>query len=235
MAINKCLAIITARGGSKRIPKKNIKSFLGKPILDYSIKAAINANIFLEVMVSTDDEDIAEVAKASGAVVPFMRSEINSNDFATTADVIVEVIKSYRQSGKEFEYVCCIYPTAPFVSAKKLQNAFQVLKESEADGVFPISEFSYPILRSLKIDDAKKVSFNWPEYELTRSQDLTKAYQDCGQFYFLKVATFLADPRLVSNNSLGIIVSNIEMQDIDSEEDWKVAEIKYNFLQQTKQ
>lgn len=235
MEINKCLAIITARGGSKRITKKNIKHFLGKPILDYSIKAAINSNIFLEVMVSSDDEDIAEIAKASGAAVPFMRSEINSNDFATTADVIVEVIKSYQQSGKEFEYVCCIYPTAPFVSAKKLQNAFQLLKESGADGVFPISEFSSPILRSLKIDDAKKVAFNWPEYELTRSQDLAKAYQDCGQFYFLRVSTFLGDPRLVSNNSRGIIVPNIEMQDIDSEEDWKLAEIKYHFLQQIKQ
>jgi pseudaminic acid cytidylyltransferase len=229
--MDNCLAIITARGGSKRIPKKNVKEFLGRPILDYSIKAALESNIFSIVMVSTDDAEIGAVAKTSGAEVPFMRSEKNSNDFAVTADVIFEVINSYKKLGKEFEYVCCIYPTAPFVTAAKLKRALQMIKESGADGIFPVSEFSFPILRSLKIDSANKVSFNWPEHELTRSQDLEKAYQDSGQFYFLRVSTFLADPRLVSKNTLGLVVPNTEVQDIDNEEDWKLAEIKYSFLQ----
>lgn len=226
------MAIVTARGGSKRIPKKNIKYFLGRPILEYSLKAAIESHIFSEVMVSTDDVEVAEVAKACGASVPFLRSQINSNDFAVTADVILEVIKNYEQLGKQFEYVCCIYPTAPFLSAEKLQTAFKMLKESDADCIFPICEFSFPILRSLKVDEANKVSFYWPEYELTRSQDLPKAYQDSGQFYFLRVATFLANPRLVPNNALALIVPNTEVQDIDSEDDWKLAEMKYKFLHQ---
>lgn len=228
--MDNCLAIITARGGSKRIPKKNIKHFLGEPILNYSIKAALDSKLFNEVMVSTDNVEIAEIAKVAGAKIPFMRSEENSNDFAVTAKVILEVIQDYIKLGIHFKYVCCIYPTAPFVTPSKLQNAFTMLETSQADGVFPVSEFSFPILRSLSIDEKNKLSFNWPEHELTRSQDLEKAYQDSGQFYFLRVGTFLENPRLVSKNTLGLIVSNIEVQDIDNEEDWKLAEIKYGFL-----
>jgi N-acylneuraminate cytidylyltransferase len=149
----KILAIITARGGSKRIPRKNIKNFLGKPIIAYSIEAALEAGCFSEVMVSTDDEEIAAVAKSLGAKVPFMRSMETSDDYSTTADVLIEVIQSYKSIGLSFDKACCIYPTAPFVSAKKLNHACKLLIDSGSDSVLPVTEFSFPILRSFKLDN----------------------------------------------------------------------------------
>jgi N-acylneuraminate cytidylyltransferase len=227
----KTVAIITARGGSKRIPRKNIKPFVGKPIIAYSIEAACQAGIFDEVMVSTDDEEIAAVARQYGASVPFMRSEKTSDDYATTADVINEVVSAYRQKGEEFTYACCIYPTAPFVTAEKLQKSFRLLTESGADSVLPITRFSFPIWRSFK-KEGDKVSYNWPEHSLKRSQDLPPAFHDCGQFYFLHLPVFIASPKLVTDNTIGFEVPESEVQDIDNEEDWKIAEIKFGFLQQ---
>lgn len=227
----KTVAIITARGGSKRIPRKNIKPFAGKPIIAYSIEAALQAGIFDEVMVSTDDEEIASMARLYGATVPFMRSEKTSDDYATTADVVNEVLSSFSQEGREFVYACCIYPTAPFVTAEKLGHAFRLLTESGADSVLPITKFSFPIWRSFK-REGDKVSYNWPEHSLKRSQDLPPAYHDCGQFYFLHVPAFLISPKLVTNNTIGLEVPESEVQDIDNEEDWKIAEIKFGFLQQ---
>ena len=142
-----CIAIITARGGSKRIPRKNIKPFLGKPIIQYSIEAALNSGCFTEVMVSTDDDEIASIAKHAGAIVPFIRSAKNADDHATTADVILEVLQNYQSFGKSFEMACCIYPTAPFVTAKKLIAAFQLLSSKDIKSVVPIVRFSYPIFR----------------------------------------------------------------------------------------
>lgn len=223
------LAIITARGGSKRIPRKNIKLFLGKPIIQYSIEAAINSDCFDEVMVSTDDQEIADLAISLGAKLPFKRSEKTSNDFATTVDVIKEVIESYEQFGENFDTFCCIYPTAPFVTADKLISAFDILKLSGADSVLPVTAFSFPILRSLKIEN-EKVSFNWPEYMNTRSQDLVPAYHDCGQFYLMKTDKFKEKGKLFTDFTCPIIMPESEVQDIDTEEDWKVAEIKYSFL-----
>jgi N-acylneuraminate cytidylyltransferase len=225
------VAIITARGGSKRIPRKNIKPFNGKPIIAYSIEAAINSQIFDEVMVSTDDEEIADVAKQSGATVPFMRSSKTSDDYATTADVIREVLGTYLQAGKTFEYACCIYPTAPFVTAEKIVSAFNSLQESGADGVLPVTKFSFPIWRSFKMEDGK-VSYNWPEFAPKRSQDLAPAFHDCGQFYFLRTSRFLETGKLVTENTIGLEVPESEVQDIDNEEDWKIAEIKFGFLSQ---
>lgn len=223
------VAIITARGGSKRIPRKNIKPFLGKPIIQYSIEAALQSGIFEEVMVSTDDEEIAEVARACGAKVPFMRSEVNANDFATTADVIREVLAQYEDAGQHFDYGCCLYPTAPFVTAARLREAFQKLLDIGADSLLPITRFSFPIWRSLKMEN-DLISFNWPENALRRSQDLAPSYHDCGQFYFLKTEAFRHTGALISAHTAAIEMPESEVQDIDNEEDWKMAEMKYSLL-----
>ncbi len=221
--------MITARGGSKRIPRKNIKSFLGQPIIRYSIEAALQSGLFDEVMVSTDDAEIADVARQCGATIPFMRSAANANDHATTADVIREVLQQYEAAGRQFDYACCIYPTAPFVTAARLQQAFSELQSKDADGLIPVTRFSFPILRSFKMTDGR-LAYNWPEYALTRSQDLAPAFHDCGQFYFFKTEAFLKNGSLISANTVAIEVPESEVQDIDNEEDWKIAEIKYSFL-----
>jgi len=225
----KTIAIITARGGSKRIPRKNIKSFMGKPIMAYSIEAAINSNVFDEVMASTDDDEIATIAKQYGAIVPFMRSPKTSDDYTTTAEVIKEVLEEYKKMGKNFDLACCIYPTAPFITAEKLSSAFQLLSNSDADSVLPVTRFSFPIWRSFKME-GNKIFYNWPEFAPKRSQDLSPAFHDCGQFYFLNVERFMQTPKLVTNNTIGIEMPESEVQDIDTEEDWKIAEIKYDLF-----
>jgi pseudaminic acid cytidylyltransferase len=223
------LAIITARGGSKRIPRKNLRPFLGRPILAYSIEAARTSGLFDEVMVSSDDEEILELARTLGAATPFKRSAGTSDDTATTADVLLEVLAEYRRQGHEFDRLCCIYPTAPFVSAAKLRQADALLRESGADAVVPVVAFSFPIWRSFKIEGGR-IAFNWPENALRRSQDLPKAFHDCGQFYFLRAESFLVQRRLVMDNTAPIIVPEAEAQDIDTEDDWTIAEIKYSRL-----
>jgi N-acylneuraminate cytidylyltransferase len=227
--MDKKVAIITARGGSKRISRKNIKEFLGYPIIKYSIDAALNAGCFDEVMVSTDDSEIAEIAKKYRANVPFMRSEKTSNDIAMTADVIEEVLLEYQKNGQNFEYACCIYPTASFITPGKLQKSFEILKENDADSVIPVVKFSYPIQRSLKIE-SKKLSMFHPEFLNTRSQDLEPAYHDAGQFYWLKIEAFLKQKSLFMSNTLPLEISELEVQDIDNEVDWKLAELKYKLL-----
>ncbi|MES2427304.1 MAG: pseudaminic acid cytidylyltransferase [Bacteroidota bacterium] len=227
--MSKCIAIITARGGSKRIPRKNIKDFLGSPIIKYSIDAALGAGCFDEVMVSTDDDEIASIALSLGAKVPFLRSKDNSNDNATTANVVTEVLSSYKSLGIEFEYVCCIYPTAPFVIAQKLNNAYNKLVESKAKTLVPVVSFGFPILRSFKIENGM-VKMNWPEHMLSRSQDLPPAYHDCGQFYFLNTEAFLQSKQLFTDFTIPYEMPESEVQDIDNEEDWKIAEIKYTYL-----
>ena len=184
------LAIITARGGSKRIPRKNIKSFCGQPIIAYSIKAALDSGLFDEVMVSTDDDEIAEVAKNFGAAVPFMRSAKTSDDYATTADVLSEVLDEYSKRGRTFDWFCCIYPTAPFVTADKLRVAFDKLQGSDADMLLPVVQFSYPPQRSLVVSDGFLV-YKWSNFIRSRSQDLEPFYHDVGQFYFYRTASFV--------------------------------------------
>lgn len=227
----KALAVITARGGSKRIPRKNIKAFCGQPIITYSIKAALESGVFEEVMVSTDDAEIAEIAKVAGAQVPFMRSSDTANDFATTADVIAEVLESYKQCGKEFDAVCCIYPTAPFVSAEKLKNAMQLLDEKDADSVLPVVRFSFPPQRSVIMEEGF-MKFKWPEHALTRSQDLEPFYHDAGQFYCLRTAAFMEQKKMVMEKTVPIEMPELEVQDIDTEEDWRIAEVKYKVMQE---
>jgi len=226
----KSVAIITARGGSKRIPRKNIKEFLGKPIIQYSIDAAMRSGVFEEVMVSTDDDEIAAIATKLGAIVPFMRSTNTADDYSTTAEVLTEVLKQYNNIGKHYGFGCCIYPTAPFVTAEKLKKAYQLLQSNSADSVIPVTKFSFPIWRSFKMEEGK-LSYNWPENAPKRSQDLPPAFHDCGQFYFFNVDKFLETKSLVSANTFAIEVPESEVQDIDTVEDWRIAEIKYSFLQ----
>ena len=229
----KRLAIITARGGSKRIPYKNIREFCGKPIITYSIEAALNAGVFDEVMVSTDDEKIAAIAKKAGAKVPFLRSADTSNDFATTADVILEVLNEYETIGQNFDSACCIYPTAPFITSEKLKNAVELLENKVYDSVMPVAEFSFPPLRGMIMDE-DRVSYKWEEYSMARSQDLQKIYHDVGQFYVFDVEKFKESKKLVTKNTGAIIIDELEMQDIDNEVDWKLAELKYQLLRESK-
>lgn len=224
------VAIITARGGSKRIPRKNIKEFCGKPILAYSIKAALKSNLFDEVMVSTDDEEIAGIAKKYGASLPFMRSEKTSNDFATTEDVLVEVLSEYKKLGKEFSEVCCIYPTAPFVTSEKLVIAKKILEENPgADSVMPVVQFSFPPQRGLVVKN-NFLTYMYPENATKRSQDLEPIYHDCGQFYFCKTESLLKYHDVVGKATLPLIVSELEVQDIDNLSDWAIAEMKYTTM-----
>lgn len=222
----KAIAIITARGGSKRIPRKNIKDFCGKPIIQYSIEAAISSQMFDEVMVSTDDQEIRDIALNIGASVPFMRSTATSNDMAMTHEVLLEVLVEYKKLGKEFDYVCCIYPTAPFVTVQKLKAGMELLINKNAETVLPIIPFSFPPQRGF-IMEGENVKFIYPENMFVRSQDLQPIYHDCGQFYFLNVNKFIQQKKLILDNTIPMIVSELEAQDIDNEEDWVIAEIKF--------
>lgn len=217
-----CIAVITARGGSKRIKGKNIRSFCGKPIICYSIEAALESGIFEEVMVSTDSKEIAEIAGAAGAKIPFMRSEATSGDHATTADVLKEVLDAYEKQGKSFSELCCIYPTAPFVTSQKLKEAYELLMSSDADGVMPVVRFSFPPQRANVIREGRLV-YQYPEFRTARSQDLEPVYHDCGQFYFYKVT----GTDFNVETYVPLIVPETEVQDIDNEEDWVIAEMKY--------
>ena len=185
-------------------------------------------------MVSTDDEEIAGIAKQYGAKVPFLRSKENSDDYSGTVEVLLEVISKYQELGKSFDYLCCIYPTAPFVTAQKLMSAMRLLKTNkDCDCVLPVVKYSYPIQRSLKIDNGK-LKMNWPENYSKRSQDLEPIYHDAGQFYLTKTSSFLKNKTLFTKKTLPIIVSETEVQDIDNIEDWKIAEMKYKILKNEK-
>ena len=222
----KKIAVITARGGSKRIPKKNIKDFLGKPIIAYSIEAALESGVFDEVMVSTDSEEIADVARRYGANVPFMRSEATSNDYATTNDVLVEVFTEYEKRGEKYDIAVCIYPTAPFITADKLRRAVALMDEEGVEAVTPVVKFSFPPQRAFVIRDSK-LEYQYPQYASMRSQDLEAIYHDCGQFYAMRVKNVL------DGNNVRVtpmIIPETEVQDIDCEEDWVIAEMKYKCM-----
>ena len=228
--MKKTIAIITARGGSKRIPKKNIKEFCGKPIIEYSIKAAIDTGIFHEIMVSTDDEEIGNIAKAAGANVPFYRSEKTSDDYATTADVLMEVVDEYEKRGKKFDTIVCLYPTAPFITANKIIEAMKVFEDNNASMVLPVVPFSFPPLRGNIIDEDGKLLYKWPEFRNTRSQDLETLYHDCGQFSIVDVKELRLQNGTITEGIYPYILSELEVQDIDNEIDWQMAELKYQFM-----
>ena len=223
------IALITARGGSKRIPRKNIKEFCGKPILAYSIEAALQSGMFDTVMVSTDDDEIAGIARSYGAEVPFYRSEKTANDYATIPEVCLEVLAEYEKRGEYYEMACCVFPTAPFVTGEKLAVAVQKLEASDADTLFPVVAFSYPPQRALVIEEGCLV-FKYPQYIDSRSQDLEKHYHDAAQFIVFRVEAFKKNKKLLLGNIIPLEISEMEVQDIDTQTDWEIAEMKYRIL-----
>ena len=223
------LCIIPARGGSKRIPRKNIKPFMGKPIIAYSIEAALNSGIFNEVMVSTDDEVIADIARKYGASVPFLRSADTSNDYSTTVDVLLEVVDKYKEQGKDFDIICCLYSTAPFVTSERLKEASLQISEI-VDACFTIVQYSYPIQRSLRINESNYVEMKYPDYLKSRTQDLEEVYHDAGQFYFVKTDVLLQEKTVWCKRTAPLILSELEVQDLDTLTDWQLAEMKYQLL-----
>lgn len=227
------LCIIPARGGSKRIPRKNIKEFQGKPIIAYSIEAALSSKLFHEVMVSTDDHEIAAIAQKFGAEVPFYRSEVAANDYATTLDVLKEVVLAYQSKGVSFDFVCCIYPTAPFVTSERIIQGFELISQQQLESVFSVSRFEYPVQRCLVKNESSELSYLYPEFTNTRSQDLTPAYHDAGQWYWIE-SSFLNATDKITGKTLGVELDPLEVQDIDNPEDWHIAEFKYAYLQSIK-
>lgn len=220
------VAIITARGGSKRIPGKNIRDFCGKPIIAYSIEAALESGAFDSVMVSTDDKKIADIAKQYGAAVPFMRSAEASDDHATSADAIADVLNAYKERDIYYDIFCCLYPTAPFVTADRLRKAYDVFSGSDATGLVTIVKYDFPPQRCFVIKDGL-VEYKYPEYRNSRSQDLESIYHDCGQFYFCRVPAFLEEKTLITSKTIPFEIPEEEVQDIDTLSDWNIAEIKY--------
>ncbi len=224
------LCIIPARGGSKRIPRKNIKNFNGKPMIAYSIEAALMSQCFDEVVVSTDDEEIAELSEACGAKVPFMRPESLANDHAGTLPVIKQAIDWFDQYDVAPNEVCCLYATAPFVSASSIQKAYLQLKETQADYCFTVTSFAFPIQRAIKVTAENRVEMFQPENFNTRSQDLEEAFHDAGQFYWGKAEAFKRMEPLFSANASPFILPRYRVQDIDTPEDWLRAELMYRAL-----
>jgi len=224
------VAVIPARGGSKRIPNKNVKDFAGRPIIAHSIDAARNSGLFDRIIVSTDSDQIAEVAVAAGADVPFRRPAELSNDHAGTAPVIVHALDWLKQAGTPATYACCIYATAPFVRTEDLQRGLETLKTTNVTSVLSVTTFAFPIFRALKIGEDNSLSMFWPENRLKRSQDLPEAFHDAGQFYWVNAEKFMADPNLYSADALPVILPRYLVQDIDTLEDWETAEYMYRAL-----
>lgn len=223
------IAVIPARGGSKRIPRKNIKDFCGSPIIRYSIDAARNAGVFDEVMVSTEDEEIADVARRYGASVPFYRSAKTADDHATIDDVLLEVFSRYSELGREFDRACLIYSTAPLVDPARIREGMQMLEKGAAH-VLSVTRFSYPVQRAHVIDSSGQLRYKWEKYYTFRSQDLEPFYHDAGQFSCVDVKKFMETGGALKEGSYPIIIPESQVQDIDTMEDWKLAEMKYALM-----
>lgn len=227
------VCIIPARGGSKRIPKKNIREFCGKPMIAHSIEAAKASGAFERIIVTTDSAEIAGVARQWGAEVPFMRPPEFSDDHATTDAVIIHALKCLKEGGVGVEYACCLYATAPFVQPDYLNKGLELLKSTGATTGFSVTTFPSPIFRGLRINEAGFLEMIWPEHRLTRSQDLPEAYHDAGQFYWLNVTKYMEAPRIYATDSVPIILPRHLVQDIDTFEDWTRAEMMYKQLQRS--
>lgn len=232
--MKKAIAIIPARGGSKRIPKKNIKLFHGKPLIAYSIEVALKSKLFEKVIVSTNDEEIAKIAIKYGAVVPFLRPKDLSNDFTGTGAVVNHAIEYLKQNGEEFDFVCTIYATAPFLDEKYLIEGFEKLQNSNAKMAFSCTSMPFPIQRTFKITNDERCEMFWRENFYKRSQDLEEAYQDAGQFYWENLH-IKSDDIAFGKDSIPIILPRHLVQDIDTLEDWTRAEIMYEVIQKAKQ
>lgn len=224
------LCVIPARGGSKRIPRKNIKEFFGKPIVAWSIDAALESKCFDKVIVSTDDEEIGEVCRQYGAEVPFFRPSELADDKAETGPVIYHAIEWYKRNNWVPEFVCCLYPAAPFVTAGSLREGLAELLRAGTDYVFPVVTFTYPIQRAIRIHSTGSIEMIQPEMIRTRSQDLEEAYHDAGQYYWGKTSAWLERKTTFDSDSAVIIVPRYNAQDIDTLEDWEQAELMFKAL-----
>lgn len=229
-----CLAMIPARGGSKRIPRKNVKSFCGKPMIRYSIDAAIGSGCFSEIMVSTEDSEIADIARAAKASIPFMRSAQNADDHSTLTDVMREVLIEYQKRNQTFDYFCCILSTAPMIKPERIRQGFELItSRPEAESLFTVMRFGFPIQRAFKITENGLLQMIWPENFNVRSQDLPPSFQDAAQFYWAKPDAILSGKAILNENTLALEIPESEAQDIDTEEDWRVAELKYRLLNES--
>lgn len=223
------VAIIPARGGSKRIPRKNIKSFAGLPIIAYSIKAALESNLFDRIIVTTDDEEIADVARSFGAEIPFIRPKELSDDHTATIPVIAHAIQTLQKQSV-IHAVCCIYATAPFIRSQDIVTAYNALITQNKHYAFPVTTFPFPIFRSVKRDDAGNIEMFWPQHFATRSQDLEEAYHDVGQFYWGTPDAWLGGKPIFSEAATTIVLPRHLVQDIDTPEDWHRAELMHKVL-----
>jgi len=228
------VAVIPARGGSKRIPHKNIKPFCGKPMIAYSIEAAKDAGIFDRIIVSTDSKKIASIAKEFGAEVPFMRPCELADDYTGTDAVILHALKRLMQDGEKIDYSCCIYATAPFIKSEYIIKGNKLLHNKNVAFCFSVTTYPFPIFRSLKINNQNRLEMFWPEYRETRSQDLTEAYHDAGQFYWANAKKYLKEKQFYSKDAVPVILPRYLVQDIDTPEDWETAEKMYSVLQMNK-
>jgi pseudaminic acid cytidylyltransferase len=227
------VAVLHARGGSKRIPQKNIKLFFGKPLIYYPLQAAFNCKIFDRVVISTDSEEIAEISKAHGAEVPYLRPAALADDFTPTEDVLKFDIQQLLKQG-DVNYVCCIYATAVFLTSHYLKKGYETIFDNNIVTAFSVTTFPFPIFRALKVNAKNQLEMLWPEHRLTRSQDLPEAYHDAGQFYWVNAKRFLEKPILYSDDAMPVILPRYLVQDIDTIEDWKRAEFMYAALKKEK-
>lgn len=225
------IAVIPARGGSKRIPRKNIRPFLGKPIIAYSIDAALETGLFDAVIVSTDDEEIAATARDFGAATPFMRPAELSDDMTGTTPVFRHAVQWCLDNGDDMAAACCLYATAPFVTPTDLKRGFAALEHAPA--ALSVTTFPFPVQRGLERNSDGTVSLIHPEHRLTRSQDLPEAYHDCGQFYWASTRFLLDGKEFMDGEAVGVVIPRHRVQDIDTEEDWMRAEAMYKVLRET--
>jgi pseudaminic acid cytidylyltransferase len=224
------IAVIPARGGSKRIPRKNIRAFCGKPIIAYSIDAALEAGLFDQVVVSTDDEEITAVAREFGATTPFVRPKEIADDFTGTNAVVKHALGWFAEQGQAVVHACCIYATAPLIQPRFLREGFDTLARSDAVFAFSVTSYAFPIQRAVRVRPDGRVEPFYPEHRMTRSQDLEPAYHDAGQFYWGTARGFLEDVPLFSPRSIGVILPRHFVQDIDTPEDWERAELMYRAI-----
>ncbi|MFW0886808.1 UNVERIFIED_CONTAM: pseudaminic acid cytidylyltransferase [Pseudomonas sp. JL1] len=225
------LAVIPARGGSKRIPRKNIKVFCGKPMIAWSIGAALQSGCFDKVIVSTDDQEIAEVARQYGASVPFMRPAELSDDYTGTIPVMQQAIEWCRADGFDARQVCCLYATAPFISPEDLRRGLDILEQTGSQYAFSVTSYAFPIQRAIRLTEAGRVEMFSPEHFNTRSQDLEESYHDAGQFYWGQASAWLEGKMIFSPESSAVLLPRHRVQDIDTPEDWVRAEWLYKAFQ----
>ncbi len=227
-AIARKIAIITAKGRSRRLPGKNIRPFFGKPIIAYSIEGALASGLFDTVMVSTDSEEIADISRHYGAEVPFLRSAEAAGDNVMLYEVVQEVLNEYEKRGQTFDWLCCMLPTAVFITGEKLRDAWQRLEAApEADGLYTVVRFADPIQRALQLDEQGRVSMVWPEHLHSVSNDLPPRFHDGGQFWWMRTSALFAQNKLYADHALGMEVPEFEAIDLDNETDWRMAELKY--------